>query len=313
MEPSGYVIGVGAANADICGRSRRPIRLRDSNPGSMVSSAGGVTRNVCENLARLGVSTRLISALGDDVYAELIRRECAEADLDVSLCPVIPNHASSTYISILDDSGDMLAALSDMSVLRELPVSYLWEKAEIIRGARAVICDPCLPEPTLLALLEICKGYVPVCSDPVSTSYARVLAPHVGLLDTVKPNRMELETLSGVPVEDDVSLQNACEVLLKKGLRRVIVTLGKEGCFYMDTSGCTMFRRLRAVEQMANANGGGDAFTAGLLYADLSGLSLPDTLDFALAAGIAAVICPKTVNPDINPSLIHSILKEYRL
>ena len=58
-----YVIGIGAANIDVHGKSREPIVMRDSNPGHLRTSAGGVTRNVLENLSRLGVRTRLISCL----------------------------------------------------------------------------------------------------------------------------------------------------------------------------------------------------------------------------------------------------------
>ena len=47
-----YIVGVGAANLDLNGASCAPIHLRDSNPGHISLSAGGVTRNVCENLAR---------------------------------------------------------------------------------------------------------------------------------------------------------------------------------------------------------------------------------------------------------------------
>ena len=53
-----YVVGVGAANLDIHGRPKKAIVMHDSNPGHMNASAGGVTRNVCDNLARLGADVR---------------------------------------------------------------------------------------------------------------------------------------------------------------------------------------------------------------------------------------------------------------
>ena len=48
MDKQPYIVGVGAANADLNGASLAPIHLRDSNPGHISLSAGGVTRNVCE-------------------------------------------------------------------------------------------------------------------------------------------------------------------------------------------------------------------------------------------------------------------------
>lgn len=74
-----YAVGIGAANVDICGRSKNPIIMADSNPGAMSISLGGVTRNICENLARLGGSVKLISALGSDLYGHMIREESTAA------------------------------------------------------------------------------------------------------------------------------------------------------------------------------------------------------------------------------------------
>ena len=64
-----YAVGVGGANIDLCGRSYAPIEPRDSNPGEIEISAGGVTRNICDNLARLGADVKLVSAVGDDLFA----------------------------------------------------------------------------------------------------------------------------------------------------------------------------------------------------------------------------------------------------
>ena len=53
------VAGIGGANIDIHGQSTAPIVMRDSNPGAMHLSPGGVNRNILENLCRMGVSTEM--------------------------------------------------------------------------------------------------------------------------------------------------------------------------------------------------------------------------------------------------------------
>lgn len=313
VNDSFYVVGVGAANVDISGRSRKPIVMRDSNPSHMTSSAGGVTRNVCENLARLGADTKLISAVGSDVYAEQIRRECLAAGIDIGNLYTVDAHPSSTYLSILDDTGDMLVAMSDMSILRELPADYLTSKKSLIRGARLVTCDPSLPAELIVHLLDLCAGGPPVYVDPVSTAYARVLAPYIGRFDTAKPNVMELEILSGKTISSHSELLAACETVLQKGLRRIFVSLGKDGCLYMDQTGVILERRLRPLEAMVNATGAGDAFMAAVIFGTIHDFPIEKTIDYALAAGIAAVGHEKTINPHMSVSLIESILKEYTL
>ena len=118
-----YAVGIGAANVDICGRSKNPIIMADSNPGAMSISLGGVTRNICENLARLGGSVKLISALGSDLYGHMIREESTAAGIDMSQCMTVEGHPSSTYMSLLDERGEMRSSTEWAGALSSAMVS----------------------------------------------------------------------------------------------------------------------------------------------------------------------------------------------
>ena len=85
----GYIAGIGGANMDIYGRSDRQLIMRDSNPGSLHTSLGGVCRNICENLARLGENVRLITVVGDDVQGRGIVEGCEKAGIDMSAARVL--------------------------------------------------------------------------------------------------------------------------------------------------------------------------------------------------------------------------------
>ena len=67
-----YVTVVGGVNMDIGGRSAAALVDRDSNPGQVRMSLGGVGRNIAHNMALLGVDVRMLTALGDDLYAQKI-------------------------------------------------------------------------------------------------------------------------------------------------------------------------------------------------------------------------------------------------
>ena len=309
-----YIVGVGAANLDLNGASCAPIHLRDSNPGHISLSAGGVTRNVCENLARLGADVKLLSCVGDDVFGSYIRRSCVEAGIDISHLHEAKGTHSSIYLSILDADGDMLVGMSDMRIVQQdLPADYLPSQKQLIQGAKVVTCDPCMGETALLQLLDLCQPSQIVCVDPVSCAYARVVAPLIGRFHTAKPNRMELEILAGMEIRSDADLQRAGEVVLGKGLKRLFVSLGAEGCFYMDHTGLVLRRKLRPVKQMVNASGAGDSFAAAMLYATLNGWNVEKTLDFAMAAGIAALSHERTINPNMSVSLLEDILEAHRI
>ena len=118
---------------------------------------------------------------------------------------------------------------------------------------------------------------------------------------------MELGILAGMEIQSDSDLERAGEAVLNKGLRRLFVSLGAEGCLYMDDTGTVLRRKLRPAK-MVNASGAGDSFAAAMLYATLHGFDVKKTLDYAMAAGIAAVSHERTINPNMSIPLLEEIL-----
>lgn len=304
-----YVVGVGAANVDSHWQSLAPVNLRDSNPSHLSLSVGGVTRNICENLARLGEKVYLLSAVGDDPYAEMIIRESEAAGIDLTYLDRKLNTSSSSYVAVLDEKGDMLLGLSDMRIINGMPLSYIEKNAELIKNAAAVVCDGALPHEVLFRLTELAPGRCFI--DPVSIAYARNMAPAAGGFACIKPNRYELEILSGMKIETDEDVVSAAEVLLDRGTGSVAVSLGERGCYYADREGNRLFRSIEPLTVMADATGAGDAFTAGLVHARVRGYDTERMLYTALAAGRISAASPLTVAREMSPELIGKVLKEH--
>ena len=74
-----YVVVVGGANVDLKAQSSEKAIAATSNPGHASLSAGGVGRNIAENLARLGTPTHLVAAIGVDQLGEWLVAEIGRA------------------------------------------------------------------------------------------------------------------------------------------------------------------------------------------------------------------------------------------
>ena len=307
------IVGIGAANVDVHGRSRNAIVMRDSNPGFLATSVGGVTRNILENLARQGANTVLLTAVGSDLFGDMILHDSAAAGMDVSRVLRQAGAGSSGYVAILDERGDMLLGMSDMRILESIPASYIKEHVALLQAADAIVCDACLPLERLEQLLEQTGAETPVLIDPVSTAYARRMQPLAGRFYAIKPNEVELAVLSGMPTETEGEMERACEELLRRGTKCIAVSRGDKGCYYADADGHRLFRALRPVEQMVNATGAGDAFLAGFTHGLVLGLPVLERLDYALASGITAILSMTTINPLMSDALVRANLEQYRL
>ena len=308
-----YVVGIGAANIDLMGRSREPLIMEDSNPGFISMSVGGVTHNICENAARMGAVVKLISVIGDDIYGQKIRQECEDAGIDTGNFMVAEGAASSTYLSLHNADGEMALALSDMRVLQRLNVEFLKNRHQLLAGAAVIVMDAGLPEEILHYVAQTYGDTVPVFIDPVSTSYARKLAGGLKGCHTIKPNRIETEIIAGMKVDSPAALRAACEKLIGQGLSRVMVSMGKEGCYCLDRSGRAMRVRGEPLQEVVNATGAGDAFVGGLVYAQLQGLSEEETMLFSTAAARMAIAHQNTINPHISAQNVWDTVSRDRL
>ncbi len=304
----GYVAGIGGANMDIHGRSDAPIVMRDSNPGALHMSLGGVCRNICENLALLGEDVRLVTVVGDDANGRSIIDGCIAAGIDMSAARVVHGERSSTYVSIMDDAGDMLVAMSDMHIIKRLDGRLIDDAADMLRGAELVVCDGNLSREAAARLIEVCDR--PLYLDPVSTAWARALRPLIGGFDTVKPNRMELSALTDLPTDSEAHIAKACEALHREGVRRVFVSMGAHGMLYSGPEG-VMRGVNRPFGGMVNATGAGDAAMAGIICATMRGKSAVETLHTAMAAGMVAISSEDTINRDMSIAAIDDMIKEY--
>lgn len=308
-----YIAGVGAANIDLMGRSRAPIVMEDSNPGFIGMSVGGVTHNICENAARMGAPVKLITSVGDDVYGEKIRRECQAAGIDTSHFMVAEGESSSTYLSLHDDSGEMVVAMSDMRVLQKLSVDFLKGKNGILRGAGAIVADCGLPEEVLDYLAAAYGPEAPVFVDPVSTAYAKKLVGRLQGLHTLKPNLLEAEIIAGMSITCRQDLDEALRRMLDQGVRQVVVSLGKEGVYYRDREGRCLRAWGEPMARVVNATGAGDAFMGGLVYAHLQGWQPEKALPFAVAASRMAIAHQRTINPGISAEKVLALMEQDKI
>jgi len=113
-------------------------------------------------------------------------------------------------------------------------------------------------------------------------------------VDLVKPNLEELQRTLGVKVTDRDSLIKACESLIEKGAKRVLVSLGKNGAVICD--GRERFYCVSMNVAMNSTAGAGDAMVAAATMALKEGRALSEILRFGVAAGTAAVTQPDTLS-----------------
>lgn len=264
------VIVIGGANVDIKGRARGGYVAGTSNPGEVTVSAGGVGRNIAENLARLGVPVSLVTALGDDANGQMLRQACGTAGVDLTLA-MTSDAPTGSYLAVLDDTGELVSAINDMRAMETLTPEHLEARADDLARADMLITD-CNPSADCLSWLcdFSARRGVRLLMEPVSVPKARKLLsfPRRAPVFAITPNAQQLTALAG-------DAEGAVSRLHALGFSNVVLHRGSEGAVASD--GTTSVNVDPApVAAIADVTGAGDAAVAGLVCGLLEGMNLAD-------------------------------------
>jgi len=302
------VVVVGGANTDIIGVSTGALRERDSNPGRIRTSAGGVGRNVAENLARLGAAVDLVTAFGDDDAGRLLMRSCRGRGIGVAASLVATDLPGAHYLAILDERHDMAVAVNDMRVLDLLTPEALSEPERLlaILAADLVVADANLSEEALSWLAGVARA--PIVLEPVSAAKAPRAIGVLARLAAVTPNTLEAAALLGHEVGGPDGALAAARELVELGVGAAFVTCGADGIAWADGGGSGLLAAPRVT--VANASGAGDAFCAGVAYALLANADAHTAARLGSAMAALALTDDDTVSRAVNVAAALEAMKE---
>ena len=299
------IVVVGAMNADIGAVSRQKLVARDSNPGIITISPGGVGGNIARNLCLLGADTAMLTALGDDGFGTMLRCEAERVGLDMSCCALLPDQRTSTYLYIAAPDGDMALAVNDMDICRAMTPAFLASRRELLDRASVVVLDANLPQESIVWLCEHCRA--PIVADPVSTVKGEKLQKVLPQLYAIKPNRMEAEMLSGVTISTEQDVRRSAQILLDKGVQQVYISLSDKGIYAADRAGHTVRFPCPKVAAV-NATGCGDAMTAAIAVGVLRGQTLEQSARFAMMTGAFTATAEGAVHPQMSVEKINKLM-----
>lgn len=307
-----YILTIGGTNIDIQGKSNSNIIKYDSNPGLIDISYGGVGKNIAENIAKLGLNSKLITALGNDLYGKSIINYLRERDLDISDSLVLDNEKTAMYLSILNDDNEMEMAVSSTDICKHITPEYLESIRKKIINAKLIVLDTNLEEETLKYIANLRKK-PKLILDTVSTKKSLKVKKFIGKFHTIKPNKLEAEMLSGISIYGNDDLKRVGSFFINKGVKKVFISLGSKGVFYMtdekDNFGIIKPNKINVV----STNGAGDAFVSMLAYGEYNKFDAETTARYGTAAAILTSLDVKTISDKLNIKNIENLMKEMEI
>ena len=297
-EPSPAIVCVGGVVADRMVRLEASPVPGTSNPGSVVSSPGGVARNIAENLARLGHRPALVSVIGDDTVGTSLVTGVRAVGVDARGVRTVPGDVTAEYLAILDPQGELVLGVAVMAVLDALTAADV-DAAWPAGGWVVLDCNP--PPEVLAHTLDRARGAQGTRLVVVAVSAPKVVRLPADLtgVDLLVCTRDEAEAWLAAtgrprPAGGDGALTAA---LLAAGARTVVMTLGAGGAVAADAGGVVEVPGEPVT--VVDVTGGGDALVAGTVSALTRGESLVDAVRRGTRLASLTVAVQGAVRPDL--------------
>lgn len=283
-----YVVGIGEVLWDVLPEGKK---------------LGGAPANFAYHVSQFGLSSRVVSAIGNDKLGAEIERDFSEKGLEGIIEKVA--YPTGTVQVSLDDNGVPNYTIKEnvawdnipfTTALKELAqhtcaVSYgsLAQRNIVSRETIHAFLDA-MPKEGAYKIFDINLRQNFYTKDIICESLERC--------NVLKINDEELVAVSRLFGYPGIDLQDKCWILLAKyDLKMLILTCGVNGS-YVFTPGHVSFVETPKVA-VADTVGAGDSFTAAFVSAILRGLSVSEA--HKLAVNVSAYVCTQNGAMPILP------------
>jgi len=284
MKP--YIVVVGSANVDyLMSMERLPRRGETVTDAEFTQAFGGKGANQAVAVARAAGECRFISAVGDDPNADGMVSSWAKAGVDVSSVFRCSGISSGAALIMIDENGENYLSIAPGSNYR-LTVEAVEKHAALLAGARFILLQYEIPVETISWIIDFAQSHT------VETIWNFAPArpfpgEYEGRVDYLIVNETEAGFLANEEVVGTPAAARCARMLLERGARQVVVTLGSAGCVVADSESVVTMPSFAV--QAVDTTAAGDVFCGALSVALLEGRSFHEAARFASAASAICV------------------------
>lgn len=277
---------IGSLNMDLVAYGERIPRSGETVRGKTFRQIpGGKGANQACAAAKLGADVRMIGCVGDDSFGSQLKASLRGDGANVDHVLVRPDVSTGVAMILVESSGDngitIIGGANDC-----LTEEVIAELADVITGSDVVLLQLETPLATVKAAVLTAKsaGKTVILNPAPAAELDDEILKNT---DILTPNETELELLSGHKTDTIKNLKAAGAILLRKGVKELVITLGSRGCLHMTQESANHYDayKVKAVDTTA----AGDAFNAALGVSLDEGKNMEEAIGFAMKVGAMTV------------------------
>lgn len=247
---------------------------------------GGKGANQAVATARLGADTTFIASVGDDAFGHQVKASYADAGMDTRYVFTEQNCTTGVAMIQVAESGENSICISQ-GANAQLDAVRITPHLQVIADADCLLMQLETPlDGVELAAKAAKESGTKVVLNPAPAK--KLSDDLLACIDIITPNETEAELLTGIEVTDEQTARMASDVLHKKGIETVLITLGSKGVWLSVAEGQGRIIPGFRVEAQ-DTTAAGDTFNGALVTGLLENMPLDSAIMFAHSAAAISV------------------------
>ena len=246
---------------------------------------GGKGANQAVAMARLNGNVSMIGKVGEDGFGQTLINSLKNDKVDTTYIQTSKGATGVALITVDKNAQNSIVVSPGANF--EVKEDDIDNNIEAIKNSDIVVLQLETPLNTIKYALNKAKelNKYTILNPAPAVKLDDEIIKNVVLLT---PNETELEIISGVSIETEEDIQKAAQIMIEKGVKELIVTLGSKGSLYINKEK-SMFKKAYKVEAV-DTTAAGDSYTGALAVALSQDKNIEDAMDFASKVGALSVL-----------------------
>lgn len=279
------IIVIGSSNTDMVVKAKKLPRPGETIlGGTFLMNAGGKGANQAVAAARLDGDVTLVAKVGNDIFGEQSIAGFKKEHINIDFVFIDASVPSGTALIMVNEEGENCIVVAPGANAQLLPADIAQVKD--IADAAIILMQLETPMETIEAVAKITKTNNQQLI--INPAPAQQLSDAVldGLF-LITPNETEAALLTGIAVTDAATASAAAGIFLQKGVKNVLITMGKQGAYFQNAS--LQFATAAPVVKVLDTTAAGDTFSGAIAVALTENMAWEQAVPFAVKAASIAV------------------------
>lgn len=272
---SSKITVVGSMNMDLVVRTDEIPKIGETVLGNeLLQIPGGKGANQGVAMAKLNNYVNFLGMVGEDSFGEELLKSMESAGVNIDHIEKTKSSTGIAVINVDQEGNNNIIVISGAN--SSVDDEYLNRHYSAFKEADIVVFQLEIPVETVKEGLRISKelGKITI----LNPAPAQELDDHIiRNIDILIPNEHELERISKVKIENEDSMLKAAKVLLNKGIKQIIVTLGAKGVLYVNEESHKFFKSYKV--DVVDTTAAGDSFIGGFTSSYLEYKNIEEAIE----------------------------------